>query len=283
MTDDIKITILTATFNCERTLEQTISSVINQDYPNIEYVIVDGLSTDNTINIIKKYSQYGIKWISESDTGLYDALNKGVDLSTGDYIQILGSDDSLFNSNTISNMVANIEEDTDVLSATVIAVDERSCKSYICDNTHAKNKEKYSGGMIPHQGMMVRNSVLKKYKFDTRYKISADYKFFLQCYYNDNIKFKFINTPVAFYSNGGVSSDLDLCWRENNRLYYELNLPFYDSHTKSDRLWKKYLKYILMKMHCLLFLKKLKRRWKEKIMWKKHHCDNKICRWCGRL
>ena len=93
MSDSIKITILTATFNSGKTLEQTISSVVNQDYKDIEYIIVDGASTDNTVDIIKKYEKYGIKWISEPDNGLYDALNKGFDMATGDYFQVLGSDD----------------------------------------------------------------------------------------------------------------------------------------------------------------------------------------------
>ena len=82
--EDIKITIVTATYNAEKTLEQSILSIVHQDYPNIEYIIVDGGSTDRTINILKQYEHYGIKWISEPDYGIYDGLNKGIQLATGD-------------------------------------------------------------------------------------------------------------------------------------------------------------------------------------------------------
>ena len=279
----IKITIITATYNSEKTLEQTISSVVEQDYPNIEYIIVDGKSIDNTMKLVKKYESFGIKWISEEDNGLYDALNKGIDLATGDYLMILGSDDSLYSNNTISNIVNNLDEDTDVLSASVFVVDEVSCKT-ICNNNHnVLNKKKYAGGMIPHQGMVVRTALSRKHKFDTKYKISADYKFFLQCYYNDDINFKYIDDPVAFYSNNGVSADVDSRIKENNQIYKELRLSLLDSKIDSDKLWKKYVKIVLMKINVLLLFWRFKQWWRITFIWKKHHCNNKICRWCGRM
>lgn len=89
-----KITFITATFNSEKTLEQTISSILEQTYHDIEYIVIDGGSTDGTIDILKKYGNK-IRWISEPDNGICDAVGKGIDLSTGDYINIIGSDDSL--------------------------------------------------------------------------------------------------------------------------------------------------------------------------------------------
>ncbi|SDO97526.1 glycosyltransferase family 2 protein [Selenomonas ruminantium] len=276
-----KITIITATYNSAITLEQTVASVAQQDYPNIEYIIVDGKSIDGTLDIIRKYEdKINLKWISEPDKGIYDAFNKGVDMATGDYIYFLGSDDALCNAHIISDIVAHIEADTDVLSAAIIVVDEKSKKCYPTYNHHALNKEKYIGGPIPHQGMFVRTSVVKKYKFDSSYTIAADYKFFLQCYYNDVVKFKFIDEPVAFFANNGTSSNLEECFKENNRIYNELQVPFQNSIVFN---LKKYMKIVLLNIHLLPWFTRLKRQRKIKSLKTKHTCDNKICRWCGRL
>ena len=97
----LKITIITVSYNAAATIEQTISSVVHQDYPNIEYIIIDGGSTDGTIDIIKRYESYGIRWISEPDHGIYDAMNKGIRYATGDYLYFLGADDWLCNNEVI--------------------------------------------------------------------------------------------------------------------------------------------------------------------------------------
>ena len=283
VSDKNKITIISATYNCAATIEQTLASVLCQDYSNLEYIIVDGASKDGTLEIIKKYEdKMNLKWISEPDKGIYDAFNKGVDMATGDYIHFLGSDDSLYNSHTISHIVAQIEEDTDILSAAVILVDEQSKKSYPAYNHHVLEKEKYLGGMIPHPGMFVKTSLGRKYKFDTSYKIAADYKFFLQCYYDETVKFKFIDEPVVFFATNGASSNWEECLKENNHIYNELRLPFHDSIVNSKSKWKKYVKVILLKVNLLSWLVKLKQQMKIKLLWSKHRCDNSICRWCGR-
>ena len=281
MNDYKKITILTATLNSEKTLEQTISSVVAQDYKDIEYIIIDGNSTDNTIKIIKKYERYGVKWISEPDDGLYDALNKGIEMATGDYFMVLGSDDSLYSKDSISKVVANLEPDTDVLSATVIVVDDKSKKCYKLYNHHASDNKKFFGEMIPHQGMIVKTSFGKKYQFDKKYKIAADFKFFLQCYYCDNIKFKFIDEPVTFYSSNGLSANEELRCVEYNSIYNELGLPF---HAPADsRLWMRWLKKILFKFGILSTARKIYDFFRYKFIYKTHRCDNEICRWCGRV
>lgn len=277
-----KISIITATYNSGRTLEQTISSVVEQDYPNIEYIIIDGKSTDNTLDIIERYADKGIKYISEVDEGIYDAFNKGIEIATGDYILFLGSDDSLCSKDIISKVSSRLDDNIDILSAAVMVVDEKSGKQYPIYNHHALDKIKYPGGMIPHQGMFVKTSLQKKYKFDTKYKVVADYKFFLQCYYDINVRFKFIDDPVVYFTNNGVSSNREICCAENNRVYEELGLPFHDS-MDSNSLWKKYLKLGLYKMNMLAHILKLKAWCRCMFIWEKHRCDNKICRWCGRL
>jgi glycosyltransferase involved in cell wall biosynthesis len=100
-----KITIITVSRNSEQFLPETIESIINQSYANIEYIIIDGASTDSTIDIIKHYSENIDIWISEPDTGMYDAMNKGLERATGDYILVLNSDDLLMDNDTIKNIV----------------------------------------------------------------------------------------------------------------------------------------------------------------------------------
>lgn len=282
-----KITIITATYNSAATLEQTIASVARQDYPDIEYIIVDGASTDGTLEIVRKYEdKINLKWISEPDNGIYDAFNKGIDMATGEYIQFLGSDDSLCNAHAISCIAEQIEANTDILSATIVVIDEKSKKQYIQYNHLARNKKEYLGGMIPHPGMFVKTSLGRKYKFDTSYKILGDYKFFLQCYYDDNVKFKFIDEPVVFFTNSGTSSDIIKCWKEDNRIYAELGLPFHEPAIYSRSPVKRVVRRILHKMGMLVSVQKAfeiwKYRYKIHFVWQNHSCDNPICRWCGR-
>ena len=286
---NIKITIITATFNSDDTLEQTIVSVLNQNYKDIEYILVDGNSTDSTVDIIKKYcaKDKRIRWISENDSGLYNALNKGVNMATGDYIEIIGSDDALASSTVISSVVNDIRPDTDILSGLIYAVDEKNHKQYIiCDNHIARDKKKYYGGMIGHAGMFVRRSLLKKYPFDETYKIAADYKFFLQCYYDSTVRFKFVDTVIAFFSNNGLSSNENECLIENNRIYKELNYPFNSVASNNAAPFKKRLKFILSKTSLgnkvIALYSLIINTYHTHFKWEKHHCDNPICRWCGR-
>ncbi|SFB00618.1 glycosyltransferase family 2 protein [Selenomonas ruminantium] len=279
-----KISIVTATYNSEKTIEQTITSVIRQDYNNIEYIVVDGKSTDDTMKIIGKYAGYGIKWISEEDSGIYDAFNKGIDISTGDYIYFLGSDDALYSKSTITNVVDNLEANIDVLSAAVMVVDGKSGKQYPVFNSHAKSREFFNGRMVPHQGMFCRTELLKKNKFDTKYKIAADYKLFLQLYFDDKVAINFIEEIVAFYADDGISNDYELCNYENEMICKELNISF--ARYNFTNKFKNYVKCVLKGLRILNFIFKIKKYIGKSIsrrfIWEKHTCDNEICRWCRR-
>ena len=105
----LKITIVTVTYNVESTIEQTISSVIRQTYKNKEYVIIDGASTDGSVDIIRRYDRHISYWVSEADQGIYDAMNKGIDVATGDYILFLGADDAFVADDVLENAVSCIE------------------------------------------------------------------------------------------------------------------------------------------------------------------------------
>jgi len=289
----MKITVITASFNAERTIEQTISSVLSQDYKNLEYIIIDGKSNDGTVEIIKKYADADkrLVWISEPDTGLYNALNKGVRLASGDYIEILGADDALADSKVISRVVKEIENTTDIFSGQEIGVDEYTHRQHIVNDNHmARNKKVYDsgmGGMIGHAGMFVKRDILLKYPFDESYRIVADYKFFLQCYYDETIRFQYSDVIVAFFSLSGISSSNIDCIKENSRVYRELNLGF-DAYCidTNKSIIKRNIKKILCKLKFfsifLTIYAPIKKYIKKHFLWEKHHCSNPICRWCER-
>jgi len=102
--DEIKVTIITVTYNAERFIERTIQSIIGQDYPNIEYIVIDGGSDDDTINIIKKHEEYIAYWISEPDGGIYDAMNKGIEVATGEWINFMNAGDTFSHASVLSHI-----------------------------------------------------------------------------------------------------------------------------------------------------------------------------------
>lgn len=276
MSNELKISIITVTFNAERTIEQLLSSVSRQTYPNIEYIIIDGQSTDRTKEIINKYKNYVNVFISEKDNGIYDAMNKGIERASGDYIQIIGADDCLCECDTIEKVVNCLSSDVDILSCCQWAVNEETCMQYMYSNSEAKNRKSYKGGMVPHAAMFVKSEIMKKKLFDTKYKISADYKFFLSCYNDKRIRIKFIDLPVVYFSVNGTSSNVKACEDENKIIYKELGVN-YPSIEKRNGIIYYLIKILLDKIGLLNIVKKMK---KNNLI--KHSCDNTICRWCQR-
>lgn len=272
-----KITIVIATYNSAKTLEQSIASVIGQTYSNIELVIIDGGSTDNTRDIIRKYEKSISFWVSENDKGIYDAFNKGVQHATGEYIQFLGSDDSLCESTTIEQVADNLSNDVDILSANVWVVDEKTNFQQLACNSCAIEKRKFDGGMIPHPGMFVRREILLEHPFDITYRIAADYLFFLSCYYNNEYIFKFIDLPIVFFSSCGISSTSKVQLREENeRIWKQFNInPKNFEGNKIKRLMKAMLKKIGIFLLLKVFINKYIR--KSYVL---HKCKWPLCRWC---
>lgn len=276
------ITIITVSYNAVATIEQTISSVVHQDYPNIEYIIVDGGSTDGTIDVVKKYKSYGIRWISEPDEGIYDAMNKGVQMASGDYVEIIGADDALVSNDIISRVVSEMKNDIDIFSGQSWGVDDDQKKQTVCPNVNMRNRLTYRGGMAPHAAMFVRRELLLRYPFDTSYRIAADYKFFLQCYYDDNIRIQYSDTMIAFFALSGASSNASDTWAEEVRLYRELDLPFRSFDCAYSSSIVRMIKHALLIVHLLVPARTLWRFLNVHFRWRDHTCGNAICRWCER-
>ena len=279
MGNGIKLSIITVSYNADKTIEQAIRSVVLQTYDNIEYIVIDGGSTDGTVDIIRKYEDKIAYWVSEPDEGIYDAMNKGIRRATGDYIYFLGADDCLLRKGTMKKIVLLLDEKIDILSAGVYLVDEELALERYMDGVFAKERESFNGLMIPHQGMFVRSTVLKESPFDTTYKIAADYDFFLKCYLNQNIMIAFYDFPVAYYSSGGRSGHSALSCDEYIAIMQKYALPremiSFVRH-RFNTPWKQCIKTMLRKVGLMGVLLK----W---IGARQHVCEWTACRWCKRM
>lgn len=199
----MKISIITVCFNSEKTIRDTIESVLKQTYKNYEYIIVDGKSSDNTLNIINEYKN--IKLISEKDKGFYDALNKGINIATGDIIGIINADDVLFDENVFQTVIDNYDKETQVLYANVKYYNEdftKVIRDYI-------SGYKYSNAWCPaHPSMYVRKQVYDTLgTYNLNYRIVADYDFMVRCNIN-NVNYKYVDSYFVKMRYGGQSNGI---------------------------------------------------------------------------
>jgi glycosyltransferase len=202
----MKVSIITVCYNSEATIENTIKSVLSQTHKNIEYIIVDGNSTDNTKAIIERYSSAIHQFISEPDKGLYDAMNKGLQLATGDIISILNSDDVYKDEQVLEQVLSRFSANTDAVYGDIVYV-KRHNTSKIIRYWHAGNFKRYKmkyGWMPPHPAFFVKATIYKSYgTFNTSFKTSADYELMLRLIYKNNITLHYLPKLLVCMSDGG--------------------------------------------------------------------------------
>lgn len=195
------LTIITVVYNGEKNIEQTIQSVLTQTYKNIEYIIIDGNSNDGTVEIIKKYENEIDYWISEPDRGIYDAMNKGVSLATGDYISLLNADD-FYDRNACEIVVSKIaEEKADIYCAIERFLNENDKVVTVYGNT----SENLGCSCLAHETCFISNSLYKNYKYDLKYKSAADFDFLCKLK-TEGASFCFIDKVIMSFRLGGMSS-----------------------------------------------------------------------------
>lgn len=195
------VSIITVVLNGEKHIEQTILSVLKQSYKNIEYIIIDGASSDNTINIIKKYESQISNWISEKDDGLYFAMNKGITLAKGEIIGILNADDYYYIDAVKHIVDAYLKKEDDVFYGDISLISNSSSIKMTPDLSKMNQQPS-----IFHPTCFVKKSVYNVIgKFDTTYTISADYDFLLRCIRN-NYKFHYIPELITSFRVGGMSN-----------------------------------------------------------------------------
>lgn len=193
------ISIITPTLNSEKDIEACLLSVANQSYENMEHLIIDGISSDKTLEIVEKYAQKypHIKLISEKDEGIYHAMNKGIDLASGEWIYFLGSDDVFFDNDVLLDISKNLEN-VDVLYGNV----KFKISGKIYDGEF--NKSKLIEKNICHQSIFQRKKIYKLFgKYETKYKGVADWVFNMKWFNSKEINYKFIDRIVAVYNEDG--------------------------------------------------------------------------------
>jgi len=201
-----KISVVTVCYNAVAAIENTILSVLNQTYPNIEYIIIDGASTDGTVDIVKKYLDKITYFVSEPDKGIYDAMNKGVDVATGEWINFMNSGDSFATDHTISDIFGRgIDyEGQDVIYGDTLYVYSGSPILY-----KAKPLSTLEYRMaFCHQSSYVRTHLLKLRHFDLHFKYVADYDFFHHLYINGH-SFHYFSKVMTNYSLEGGFTNLN--------------------------------------------------------------------------
>ena len=208
----MRISIISSCYNSELTITETLNSIELQTYDDIELIIVDGNSKDNTLNIIQNFKEkfLNIKIISENDNGVYDALNKGIELASGDIIGFLHSDD-IFKSNTVLSDIVLIFKNNDVDG---VYGDLQYVKSTDINNVirNWKSRKFYpemikNAWMPPHPTLFLRKEVYEKHGyFDTSYKIAADYEFILRIFKDQFLKFEYLPKTITTMRLGGISN-----------------------------------------------------------------------------
>jgi glycosyltransferase involved in cell wall biosynthesis len=205
----MKISIITVTYNSAATLKDTLRSVQEQDHPDIEHILVDGASRDATVDIIKSYPHVA-KWVSEKDSGLYDAINKGINMATGDVVGILNSDDFFPQTDVISLIAKTFEEKKcDAVYGDIAFVrPERLDKIIRLYSSRKFTPKRFAYGYMPaHPSFYVRKACYDSmglYKYD--YKIAADYELLMRFIYKHGISHAYIPEILVYMRTGGVSN-----------------------------------------------------------------------------
>lgn len=207
----MKISIITITYNSQHTVEDTIRSVVAQKYDDIEYIIIDGLSKDKTIEIVNKFKPHISKIISEKDAGLYDALNKGIKHATGDVIGMLHSDDIYADDNVISKVAEKFKSDAqlEAVYADLVFVNRDDTGKIMRTWKSGAYREGAfeKGWMPPHPTFFVKKSCYEKLgDFNISLKLSADYELMLRFIHKNKIKIAYIPETFVKMRMGGVSN-----------------------------------------------------------------------------
>ncbi len=214
------VSIVTVCFNSANTIEDTIKSIKEQTYPNIEYIIVDGGSTDNTLDIIKKNEKYVAKWVSESDKGIYDAMNKGIAMCSGEIIGIINSDD-WFEYEAVALSVEAIKNQKISFSYGIVNwldFENERVDKFIPEDEDQLLPTAMHKCPIHHPSLFIKKEVYDEIgNYDTKYKIVADYDLILRMLYSGYKGVK-INKPIANFRLGGESANKKKLFQEKRDL-----------------------------------------------------------------
>lgn len=206
----MKISLITVTYNSSKTLSATLSSVLFQTYSDIEYIVVDGLSEDNTVSIIEEYSHLfagRLRFLSEPDKGIYDAMNKGIQMATGDIIGILNSDDLLMDDDVLKDIALAFDDKTDAICGNLYFVDVNDVNHVVRIWKGSPYRSFTKGWHPAHPTFYARRQVYEKYgAFDITFDVSADFELMLRLIEKYHICIKYVDRYMVKMRVGGEST-----------------------------------------------------------------------------
>ena len=219
----MKISIITINYNNKIGLENTILSVISQSvYDIVEYIVIDGASTDGSVDVIHKYKPQLAYAVSEPDKGIYNAMNKGVSHATGDYLLFLNSGDCLHDNTVVERVLSQLVGD--LVIGQVMMVPEK-CVAWADIKFPLTLWGFVEGGPVPHQGTFIKRSLFDQELYDERYKIVSDWKFFMNQVVFKQCTVTPIHLIIADFESGGISSDKYACDLEREIVLKEMLPP----------------------------------------------------------
>ncbi len=229
MTMKPKISVVTINYNNANALSKTIESVINQNYTNKEYIIIDGQSTDGSIEIINNYRSHITTAVIEPDIGPYNAMNKGLTLASGDYIIFINSGDRLVEG-ILNRVFISESENADVIYGNFyVTLNDKI--QYIADLPSIPGISFFYDSNINHQSVFIKTSIHKQHPYDESFKIAADFNLFFNLLIKDNHSYRFVNEPISYYDLSGISA----------------NQKYHDQHTEErTRVLSSYLSMAAM-------------------------------------
>jgi glycosyltransferase len=254
----MKISLITVTYNSEKYLEQCITSVIRQNYKNVEHIIIDGKSTDGTVSIIEQYSSNISYWVSEKDNGIYHAINKGMRMATGDIIGLLNSDD-VFASNDVVSTIVNCfaENEVDSLYGDLVYVEQHNIKKVLRTwKGQNYNRERFKYGWMPaHPTFYFKRHLIEKFGFyESHYFTAADYELMARYLFLHRVSSLYLPKLIVRMRVGGVSNgSLYLRLRANRRDYLAMKknripFPLFASILKPARKLPQYYESLMYKL-----------------------------------
>lgn len=201
-----KLTIITINYNNKQGLIKTFDSIRNQTCRGFQYIVIDGASSDGSREIIEKNSDIIDKWISEPDKGIYNAMNKGVNISDGTFCLFLNSGDSLYDKNTIDHSIPELDTVYDFITGNIWKDRNGKCVKTSSTTPMSITINHFISSTLSHPATFIKKELLIKRPYDESLKIVSDWKFFLECVLFEKIKYKRINVDISIFDCSGISS-----------------------------------------------------------------------------
>ena len=221
----MKVTVVSICLNNKDGLQKTIESVINQTaFNEIEYLIIDGGSTDGSVEIIEQYKDYLDYWISEPDDGIFPAMNKAIEHINGEYTLYLNSGDYLCENNVIENVIPLL--DKDIVYGNEYKVGKKKLLATFPDRL---DEGFFKRGALPHQSTLIASKLLKQHNYSTDWKILGDWLWFRQRVMVDKVSYKHLNFPISVYNLEGLSSVHQDIFKAERKKYYNENGVIYSA------------------------------------------------------